>query len=47
MITSRSARDKMDDLAYGKEMRSNNMYGAEAECDSFATWRLPDIVFES
>ncbi|MFG1978335.1 MBL fold metallo-hydrolase [Nonomuraea fuscirosea] len=47
VITSRSNRDNMDDLAYEKERRSNNMYGAEAEFDTFTTWRLPDIVFES
>ncbi|TDE45304.1 MBL fold metallo-hydrolase [Nonomuraea mesophila] len=47
VITSRENRDNMNDLAYEKEMRAGNMYGAEAEFDAFTTWRLPDVVFDT
>ena len=47
VISSRENRDNMHDLAYEKEMRSHNMYGAEGEFDSFTTWRLPDVVFDT
>lgn len=47
VISSRENRDNMHDLAYEKEMRSRNMYGAEGEFDAFTTWRLPDVVFDT
>ncbi|MET9247207.1 MBL fold metallo-hydrolase [Nonomuraea sp. NPDC003709] len=46
VVSSRTNRDNMSDLAYEKQTRSANMYGDDALLDAVTTWRLPDLVFD-
>ncbi|MER5998650.1 MBL fold metallo-hydrolase [Nonomuraea angiospora] len=46
VVSSRTNRDNMSDLAYEKQTRSANMYGDDALLDAITTWRLPDLVFD-
>jgi cyclase len=47
VISSRSNRDNMTDLAYEKARRAGNMYGDAALLDAVTDWRKPDVVFDA
>ncbi|MGW0193206.1 MBL fold metallo-hydrolase [Nonomuraea sp. NPDC003201] len=47
VVSSRTNRDNMSDLAYEKRTRLANMYGDDALLDAVTTWRRPDLVFDA
>jgi cyclase len=47
VVSSRSNRDSMTDLAYEKARRAGNMYGDRALLDAVTDWRRPEVVFDA